>query len=100
MSEKVLKLTNENWSEHVLSAPGTVLVDFGASWCPPCRLLAPEIEARAGSAPGHVAVGELDVDASSATAARYGVRSIPTLVLFEAGREIDRRLGFASAQEL
>lgn len=100
MSEKVLRLTDENWSEHVLSAPGTVLVDFWASWCPPCRLLAPEIEALAGSVPGYVAVGKLDVDASSATAARYGVRSIPTLVLFEGGREVGRRLGFASAQEL
>lgn len=61
---KVLRLTDENWSEHVLSAPGTVLVDFWASWCPPCRLLAPEIETLAGSAPGHVAVGKLDVDAT------------------------------------
>lgn len=100
MSESVRVLTDENWEMEVLRAPGPVLVDFWASWCPPCRLLAPEVAALAGSLAGRVAVGKLDVDANPLAASRYGVRSIPTLVLFEGGREVGRRLGFASRLEL
>ena len=100
MSESVRILTDENWDREVLAAAGPVLVDFWAGWCPPCRLLAPEVDALAGSLAGRVAVGKLDVDASPTVPSRYGVRSIPTLVLFEGGREIDRRVGFADRHEL
>jgi thioredoxin 1 len=100
MSENVRILTDENWETEVLRASGLVLVDFWASWCPPCRLLAPEVDALAGSLAGRVAVGKLDVDANPLAASRYGVRSIPTLLLFEGGREADRRVGFANRQEL
>ena len=100
MSENVRVLTDENWETEVLRASGPVLVDFWASWCPPCRLLAPEVDALAGSLAGRVTVGKLDVDANPLAASRYGVRSIPTLLLFEEGREADRRVGFANRQEL
>lgn len=100
MSENVLVLTDQNWETEVLRASGPVLVDFWASWCPPCRLLAPEVDALAGSLAGRVTVGKLDVDANPLAASRYGVRSIPTLLLFEGGREADRRVGFANRQEL
>ncbi len=100
MGESVRVLTDENWETEVIRASGPVLVDFWASWCPPCRLLAPEVAALAGSLAGRVAVGKLDVDANPLAASRYGVRSIPTLLLFEEGREVGRRVGFASRQEL
>jgi thioredoxin 1 len=100
MSETLRTFTDGNWAQEVQSAPGPVLVDFWASWCPPCRKLAPEVESLAHGLAGQVVVGKLDVDANPEAASRYGVRSIPTLVLFEGGREADRRLGFASAGEL
>ena len=100
MSERVRVLTDENWETEVMRAEGPVLVDFWASWCPPCRLLAPEVAALAGTLAGRVAVGKLDVDANPLAASRYRVRSIPTLLLFEGGRETGRRMGFANRQEL
>ena len=100
MSESVRVLTDENWETEVTRASGPVLVDFWASWCPPCRLLAPEVAALAGSLAGRVAVGKLDVDANPLAASRYGVRSIPTLLLFEGGHEVGRRVGSANRQEL
>jgi thioredoxin 1 len=100
MSENVRVLTDENWETEVIRASGPVLVDFWASWCPPCRLLAPEVDAVAGTLASRVTVGKLDVDANPLAASRYGVRSIPTLLLFEGGREVGRRVGFANRQEL
>jgi len=100
MSERVRVLTDENWETEVMRAEGPVLVDFWASWCPPCRLLAPEVDALAGSLAGRVVVGKLDVDANPLAASRYRVRSIPTLLLFEGGRETGRRMGFANRQQL
>ena len=100
MRENVRVLADESWEAEVLRASGPVLVDFWASWCPPCRLLAPEVDALAASLAGRVTVGKLDVDANPLAASRYGVRSIPTLLLFEGGRETDRRVGFANQQEL
>lgn len=100
MSESVRTFTDGNWVEEVVSAPGPVLVDFWAAWCPPCRAVAPELERLAGGLVGQVTVGKLDIEANPGTVSRYGVKSIPALVLFEGGQEVDRRLGYATAQEL
>jgi len=96
----MLHLTEESWGRDVLEASRPVLVDFWAPWCPPCRLLGPEIEALAAGLEGQVTVGKVDVDGNPGIAGRHGVRSIPTLVLFESGREADRRTGFATRDEL
>jgi thioredoxin 1 len=96
----MLALTEQNWGQEVLEARRPVLVDFWAPWCPPCRLLGPEIEALADGLAGQVTVGKVDIDTNPRIADRYGVRSIPTLVLFESGHEADRRTGFASRDEL
>lgn len=83
-----------------LDAGETVLLDFHADWCPPCRMLAPELDALAGRLGGRVVVGTVDVDAAADLAARFGIRSIPTLVLLNASGELARRSGFAPAAEL
>ena len=100
MSETVRNLTDGNWAQEVQSAAGPVLVDFWAAGARPAACWRPKVESLAHGLAGRVVVGKLDVDANPEAAARYGVRSIPTLVLFEGGREADRRMGFASAREL
>ncbi len=80
--------------------PGTPLamVDFWASWCAPCRMLAPVIEKIAEKYEGKALVGKVDVDAEGELAVRYGVMSIPTVIFFKNGEEIDRKIGLMPAE--
>jgi thioredoxin 1 len=100
MDDKVRVLTGEAWDREVLQAPGLVLVDLWAEWCPPCRKMGPVIDELARVAEGRVTVGKLDVDQHPAIADRYGVRSIPTLLLFREGKLVDRRVGAMPLGEL
>jgi thioredoxin 1 len=93
-------MTAEGWDREVLQAPGLVLVDLWAEWCPPCRKMGPVIDELARVTDGRVTVGKLDVDQHPAVAERYGVRSIPTLLLFRDGRLVDRRVGAVPIGEL
>lgn len=77
-----------------------VLVDFWAPWCGPCRTMAPEFERAAALLKGRAVLAKVDSDASPQAAARYGIRSIPTLVLFRGGREVARRSGAVPAPEI
>lgn len=88
-------LSSENWRREVEEASLPVLVDFSASWCPPCHAIAPVIDALAGEFEGRIKVGKLDVDAAPELAERYGVRALPTLLILERGRVVDQRLGAA-----
>jgi len=99
MSSKVVTLTAESFEEVALAADKVAVVDFWAAWCPPCRALAPAIEALAEERPDLV-VGKLDVDAHSAIAERYGVTSIPTVMVFRGGQVAARSVGLVPLARL
>lgn len=85
----VVHITNETFEKEVMQAEGKVLVDFWASWCGPCRMLGPVID-QLGSELTDVKVCKIDVDANQDLAAKYKVETIPTLVVFEGGKEVKR----------
>ncbi len=100
MNENVCVLTCENWETEVLGSKEPVLVDFWAVWCPPCRMIAPTLEALAVEYAGRVKVGKLNVDENEDLAARYDIRSIPTLLVFRDGKVVDQRVGALPRSEL
>lgn len=92
--------TDQNFETEVLKSDLPVLVDFFADWCGPCKMMAPVIEELAGELKGKVKVGKLDVDENPETAAKYGVMSIPTLILFKKGEVAKTLIGFSSKEEI
>ena len=93
-------LTDQNFEEEVLNSDVPVLVDFWATWCGPCRIIAPVIIELAEEFKGRAKVAKLDVDHNPATAQNYGVRSIPTLLFFKDGVVVDQLIGAAPKREL
>jgi thioredoxin 1 len=87
--------SDANFADEVINAKGTVMVDFWATWCGPCVMAGPVVDAMADDYKGKVKIGKLDVDANQETAAKYNVMSIPTVILFKDGKEIARKVGFA-----
>lgn len=96
----VEKFTTENFETDVLQAEKAVLVDFYADWCGPCKMLAPAVEAAADEFAGKVTVGKLNIDENIDIAERYSVMSIPTLILFQGGKEVSRMVGLQSKDAL
>ncbi|HHU22335.1 MAG TPA: thioredoxin [Clostridiales bacterium] len=94
----VLHLTNEDFDETI--AEGTVLVDFWASWCGPCRMFSPTIESLAEKYEGKAKICKVDVDAEPELARRFGVMSIPTIIVFRDGTETSKRVGVQPMAEL
>ncbi len=92
MGKEVI-LTDTNFNEEVINAGTPVLVDFWAEWCGPCRMVGPVIEEIADEFEGRVKVAKLNVDDNQQTAAKYGIRSIPTLLLFKGGELVDQMVG-------
>jgi thioredoxin 1 len=90
-----LEITDANFEEIVLKASQPVLVDFWATWCGPCRMVGPIIEDLSGDYEGKAVVGKVDVDAHQEFAAKYGVRNIPTVLLFKGGEVVDKQVGVA-----
>lgn len=95
-----IKLTDQNFEQEVLRADMPVLVDFWASWCGPCRMLAPVIAEIAEEYAGKVKVGKVNVDEQPNLANRYGIASIPTVMLFKNGEVINTSLGYRPKNEL
>ena len=95
-----LTLTNENFDKQVLGASKPVLVDFWAPWCAPCRMLAPAVEELAEEHTEEITVGKVNIDESPELAVRYRVSSIPTLIVFENGKEARRSVGLLDDDEL
>ena len=93
MSDFVAEVTDANWSTEVLGSDKPVLVDFWAAWCGPCRMLAPTVEQVAQKYQGKAKVVKINVDENVESPAKYGIRGIPTLILFKGGQEVDRHVG-------
>ena len=100
MSEQVMEVSDASFEKEVLEAGQPVLVDFWAEWCAPCRMIAPTIERVAGEYAGRARVVKVNVDDSPATAQKYGIKSIPTLILFSEGKEAERVVGAVGAEAL
>lgn len=99
-SKNVFNFTDEGFDREVLNSELPVLVDFWAEWCGPCRMMAPTVDAIADAYVGRLKVGKLNVDENGATAMRYNIRGIPTLLLFKAGRVVDQRVGAIGRSEV
>jgi len=94
------KVSDSTFASEVLKATSPVVVDFWAEWCGPCRSIAPALEEIAGSLGDKVKVVKLNVDENPQTAAKYGIQSIPTLMIFKNGQEASRQIGAAPKQKL
>ena len=88
-----LEITDANFEEIVLKSDKPVLVDFWAAWCGPCRMVGPIIEKLSNDYTGKAVVGKVDVDANQEFAAKYGVRNIPTVLVFDKGELVGRHVG-------
>lgn len=100
-SEKVLELTDANWQKEVVESNVPVVVDFWAPWCGPCRALTPTINSLAARYEGKVKVGKLNIDDSQETATKFGVTSIPRVLIFKGGDDPQQTLvGLRSEAEL
>ena len=97
---KPIEVTDQTFDQAVLEADVPIVVDFWAVWCGPCKMIAPALEEIAAEYAEQLQVAKLDVDHNNATAMKYGVMSIPTLILFKKGNPVERIVGFMPKEKL
>ena len=96
---KMIIVEDQNFEKEVLKSDLPVLVDFWASWCGPCLMVGPVIEELAEEYEGKIKFGKLNVDENPKTAEKYGILSIPTVIIFKEGKEVKRQVGFPGEEE-
>jgi thioredoxin 1 len=100
MATEPVEVTDATFEKEVLQSSTPVLVDFWAAWCGPCRMIAPIVKEIASEQAGVLKVAKLDVDQNPATATRFGVQSIPTLIVFKDGQPVERIVGYMPKERL
>ncbi len=100
MSEQVVHVTDANFEEEVLNSDLPVLIDYWAEWCGPCKMIAPALDALAGEYAGRVKIVKLNIDDNPQTPPKFGIRSIPTLMLFKDGNVEGTKVGGSSKGDL
>ncbi|QYK01136.1 thioredoxin TrxA [Shewanella psychrotolerans] len=100
MSDKIITLTDDSFENDVIKSEIPVLVDFWAEWCGPCKMIAPILSDVAEEYEGKVTIAKLNVDQNNASPAKYGVRGIPTLLIFKNGELADTKVGALSKTQL
>ena len=99
-SPQIVTLTQENFAAEVLQSTSPVLVDFWAEWCGPCKMIAPVLDELATEYDGKIKIGKVNIDHHQGIAAEYGVRAIPTLLLFSKGQVTEQMVGLRSKRDL
>jgi thioredoxin 1 len=100
MSDKITEITKDNFEQTVTKSPQPVLVDFWADWCMPCRMLSPAVDEVARSYDGKIVVGKVNIDDQPELAQKFGVMSIPTLILFKGGNVSNKSIGVVGKDKI
>ena len=100
MSESIVHVTDDTFEDVIIKAEGPVLVDYWADWCGPCKMIAPILEEIATEYAGKVTIAKLNIDENPGTAPKYGIRGIPTLMIFKAGNVEATKVGAVSKSQL